>query len=51
MLEYALARQTPTAIVLERDDRLDAVDEILADVGRIRARLVKASEAPHAAVA
>ena len=29
----------PQAIVLERDDRLDAVDEILDDVARIRARI------------
>jgi len=38
LLEHALLRQTPAAIVLERDDRLDAVDEILGDVARIRAR-------------
>jgi uncharacterized protein (UPF0276 family) len=39
LLDYALARQNPAAIVLERDDRLDATDEILADVAQIRARL------------
>jgi uncharacterized protein (UPF0276 family) len=39
LLDYALARQRPATIVLERDDRLDAVDEILADVARIRARV------------
>jgi uncharacterized protein (UPF0276 family) len=38
-LDYALARHSPTAIVLERDDRLDAVHEILDDVARLRARL------------
>jgi uncharacterized protein (UPF0276 family) len=39
LLEYALARQEPSVIILERDDRLDAVDEILDDVARIRARV------------
>jgi uncharacterized protein (UPF0276 family) len=39
LLEYALLRQTPAAIVLERDDRLEATDEILTDIARIRARL------------
>jgi uncharacterized protein (UPF0276 family) len=37
LLKAVLARQSPAAIVLERDDRLDAVDEILDDVARIRA--------------
>jgi uncharacterized protein len=39
LLDYALARHTPTTIVLERDDRLEAYDEILDDVARIRARV------------
>jgi uncharacterized protein len=39
LLDYTLARQRPATIVVERDDRLDAVDEILADVARIRARV------------
>jgi uncharacterized protein len=39
LLERVLVRQTPDAIVLERDDRLHATDEILDDVGRIRARI------------
>jgi uncharacterized protein (UPF0276 family) len=39
LLDYALARQTPATIVLERDDRLEATDEILADLAQIRARL------------
>jgi hypothetical protein len=39
LLDHALARQSPDAIILERDDRLDAVDEIMDDVRRIRARL------------
>jgi uncharacterized protein len=37
LLTHVLARQTPAAIILERDDRLDAADEILDDVARIRA--------------
>jgi uncharacterized protein len=37
LLDHMLVRQTPTFVVLERDDRLDAVDEILDDVARIRA--------------
>jgi uncharacterized protein (UPF0276 family) len=39
LLDYVLARQDPATIVLERDDRLDVTDEILADVAQIRARL------------
>jgi uncharacterized protein (UPF0276 family) len=39
LLDYALARQRPATIVLERDDRLDAGDEILNDVARIRSRV------------
>jgi uncharacterized protein (UPF0276 family) len=39
LLDYVLARHAPATIVLERDDRLNAVDEILADVARIRARV------------
>lgn len=37
LLDRMLARQAPAFIVLERDDRLDVVDEILDDVARIRA--------------
>jgi len=37
LLRYLLARQAPTFIMLERDDRLDAVGEILDDIVRIRA--------------
>ncbi len=37
LLDYALARHAPATIILERDDRLDATDEILDDVARIRA--------------
>jgi uncharacterized protein (UPF0276 family) len=39
LLEYALVRQAPANIILERDDRLDATEEILDDVARIRMRL------------
>jgi len=39
LLDYALARQAPATIVLERDDRLEATNEILSDLARIRARL------------
>ena len=48
LLDYALARQAPSVIVLERDDRFDAVDEILDDVARLRARLDRPSEERHA---
>jgi uncharacterized protein len=41
LLEHTLARHAPAAIILERDERLDAVDEILEDVARIRARLAR----------
>jgi uncharacterized protein (UPF0276 family) len=39
LLDHVLARHAPVAIVLERDDRLNAVDEILDDVARIRSRI------------
>jgi uncharacterized protein len=39
LLDRVLARHVPAAIVLERDDRLEAVEEILDDVGRIRSRV------------
>jgi len=42
LLEYALARHAPSVIILERDDRLEATDEILDDVARIRARVAGA---------
>jgi uncharacterized protein (UPF0276 family) len=35
-MRYAIARHTPSTIVLERDDRLDETEEILADIARIR---------------
>jgi uncharacterized protein len=45
LLDHLLAKQAPAAIILERDDRLDAPDEILDDVARIRARVAKAGRA------
>jgi uncharacterized protein len=42
LLDYALARHAPAVIILERDDRLDAVGEILDDVSRIRACIANA---------
>ena len=42
LLDYTLIRHAPTDIIVERDDRLDAVEEILDDVARIRARLANA---------
>jgi uncharacterized protein (UPF0276 family) len=42
LLRHALRRQSPSAIILERDDRLDAVDEILDDVLRLRACVAEA---------
>lgn len=43
LLEHVLRRHTPATIILERDERLDAVDEILDDVTRIRARVASLS--------
>jgi uncharacterized protein len=37
LLDHMLKRQTPSFIVLERDDRLNEFDEILDDLTRIRA--------------
>jgi uncharacterized protein len=47
LLDYALARHAPASIILERDDRLDAADEILDDVARIRARVDNRSASIH----
>jgi uncharacterized protein len=48
LLDRLLERQTPSVVILERDDRLDAVHEILDDVTRIRERIVASSERAHA---
>ena len=47
LLDYALARQAPDAIIIERDGRLDAVSELLDDVARVRARLRKSAGNGH----
>ncbi len=47
LLDHALARQSPDAIILERDDHLGDFDQILDDVARICARLAIASENNH----
>jgi uncharacterized protein (UPF0276 family) len=43
LLDCALARHAPASIILERDDRLDATQEILDDVARIRAQVKRRS--------
>jgi uncharacterized protein (UPF0276 family) len=47
LLGHVLARHAPSTVVLERDDRLDATDEILDDVARIRARVTQGSKGVH----
>jgi uncharacterized protein (UPF0276 family) len=44
LLDRTLLRQAPATIVMERDDRLDATDEIIADVDAIRARVAVRSD-------
>jgi uncharacterized protein (UPF0276 family) len=39
LLDYTLARQSPATIILERDERLEETEEILADLDAIRARI------------
>ena len=39
LLDRVLARHSPETIVLERDERLDATNEILDDIARIRSRI------------
>ena len=41
LLDHALERHRPRAIILERDDRLEAGDEILADLARLRTLLAE----------
>jgi uncharacterized protein (UPF0276 family) len=49
LLDRVLVRHWPDAVVLERDDRLQEFDEILADIRRIRARVAAVqSENDHA---
>jgi uncharacterized protein (UPF0276 family) len=47
LLDYALARQSPDAIILERDDHLWEFDQILDDVARIRDRVAAQPGNPH----
>ena len=47
LLEHMLARHTPTNIIIEREGRLDAISELLDDVARVRARLVKSAGHAH----
>ena len=47
LLAHVLTRQSPATIILERDDRLDAADEILEDVARIRACVANTSGKVH----
>ena len=47
LLGYALARHAPATVVLERDDRLEAVEEILIDVARIRACVEAHAKGAH----
>lgn len=52
LLDHLLARESPSVVILERDDRLDAFGEILDDVARIRACVAKArAEGAHAEAA
>jgi uncharacterized protein len=44
LLGRVLARHAPEVIILERDDRLHATDEILTDLARIRAEVGRASD-------
>lgn len=48
ILSHALARHAPATVVLERDDRFDAVEEILDDVARIRACVASPDKYGHA---
>jgi hypothetical protein len=47
LLDYTLARHAPAAIVLERDDRIEAVDEIMQDLAQVHARLDARYEIEH----
>ncbi|HMA70835.1 MAG TPA: DUF692 domain-containing protein [Xanthobacteraceae bacterium] len=51
LLDRVLARHAPATIILERDDRLDAADEILDDVARIRTRISRGSSVHDKALA
>jgi uncharacterized protein len=39
LVEYALERQNPQTIIVERDNRIEETDEILNDIRRLKARV------------
>lgn len=47
LLAYALKSQSPATIVIERDERLDRVDEIVDDLARIRACVAATTSKNH----
>jgi uncharacterized protein (UPF0276 family) len=47
LLDLVLERQAPDTIILERDDRLEAFDEILIDMNRIRERVAARNPGDH----
>ena len=47
LLDRVLARHAPASIILERDGRYDAINEILEDVARIRAQVAAGSTGIH----
>ena len=47
LLAYVLKRQSPATIVIERDERLDKVDEIVDDLSRIRACIAATTSYNH----
>jgi uncharacterized protein len=49
LLDHVLSRQAPSAIILERDERLGAVEEILDDLAHISTRLAEKTRAEAAA--
>ncbi len=50
LLDWVLAHHAPATVVLERDDRLDATDEILGDIAQIRARVRQSADTHGKAV-
>jgi uncharacterized protein (UPF0276 family) len=51
LLDQIMSRQAPSAIILERDARLDAAEEILDDLARVRARLAETANVEAVAAA
>ncbi|MDE0213650.1 MAG: DUF692 family protein, partial [Deltaproteobacteria bacterium] len=50
LLEYALDRQRPQTVILERDNDYEQGDELLADVTRIRRQAARAASATEGSV-